>query len=625
VAGTGAETYAKSKGITFVNKEVPITAISITPAELHLAKGTTTELILTVEPSNFTDAITWISEDTSIATVTDGKVKGVAIGETTIYAFAGDTGELAGECKVTVVQPVTSISLNTTKLSLDGGDTYALTATVNPSNAYNKEVVWSSADETIATVSETGVVTAVSKGSVKITATAADGSGKSKYCTVTVNNTPVYAQSVEELQSAHNYANNVNEVWIYTLDGAEEIEVTFSTDTAFNKFGEGDYLYIYDGNGNEVGKYTSTDLAGKTVKISDDTVKLKLVTDNALVAYGFRVESVVKYVKPVPLKGITLDRTSLRLKAGAEADLTVLYNPENTTVLKVVNWTSSNEKVATVNKGKITALSAGSTVITAEVDGKTATCQVNVWQGVSTVSFAEDTITLHKGETAKIAYKIWPASAYFDQVQWSSTNSGATSLIAMDGMGYAEITGMAAGTDSITVDVDGKSATFDVVVKDTVTLNYQDGSQNQDITVSYGETIADLEAMVPEREGFIFAGWFTEENGLGEKVTSETVINDEWTLYAYWKQAPEGFWVEPIGDVMYTGKALKPAVKVYDGTTLLKEKTDYTVSYKNNTKVYTGSDPKKMPTITVKGKGNYTGTATLNFNILPQNIENYSL
>lgn len=130
-----------------------------------------------------------------------------------------------------------------------------------------------------------------------------------------------------------------------------------------------------------------------------------------------------------------------------------------------------------------------------------------------------------------------------------------------------------------------------------------------------------MDEETPVREGYLFAGWYTEKDGFGERVTVDTIITNQWTLYACWQPKNENFWVQPIDNQIYTGKAIKPKVVVYDGEILLQEKKDYTVSYKNNIRVYNGTDPKKMPTITVKGKGNYSGNATITFDILPQSIE----
>ncbi|ERK31326.1 Ig-like domain-containing protein [Clostridium intestinale] len=78
------------------------------------------------------------------------------------------------------------LSLNKTSLSLNIGQTEVLIATVKPDNAENKEVTWSSSDETIATVDENGKVTAIKPGNVTITAKTTDGSNLTATCDVTV-------------------------------------------------------------------------------------------------------------------------------------------------------------------------------------------------------------------------------------------------------------------------------------------------------------------------------------------------------------------------------------------------------------------------------------------------------
>ena len=85
---------------------------------------------------------------------------------------------------------------------------------------------------------------------------------------------------------------------------------------------------------------------------------------------------------------------------------------------------------------------------------------------------------------------------------------------------------------------------------------------------------------------------------------------------------PEGLWVAGIreGGYDYTGTAIKPEMRVYDKNVLLKEQVDYTVSYKNNINANDASVAAKAPTLTVTGKGNYTGKDTKTFKILPLDI-----
>lgn len=84
-------------------------------------------------------------------------------------------------------------------------------------------------------------------------------------------------------------------------------------------------------------------------------------------------------------------------------------------------------------------------------------------------------------------------------------------------------------------------------------------------------------------------------------------------------EIPQGLWISNIPDYTYTGAAIKPEVRVYDGEKRLKQGKDYTISYKNNTKAAQSEDT-KPPTVVVKGKGNYSGTETQTFNITKRDI-----
>lgn len=117
----------------------------------------------------------------------NGYIYAKAAGTARIYATATDGSGCSDYITVTVrnTVPVESVTLNRTSLSLEEGQCAALSATVCPNNASNKSLNWTSSNNNVARVTS-GVITAVSKGSAKITATAADGSGKSASCTVSV-------------------------------------------------------------------------------------------------------------------------------------------------------------------------------------------------------------------------------------------------------------------------------------------------------------------------------------------------------------------------------------------------------------------------------------------------------
>ena len=124
--------------------------------------------------------VMWSSSDTSVATVdNDGTVTAIGEGSATITADA--SGKTA-TCEVTVTVPVSSVSLSQSSLALIKGESATLTATVNPSDATNKTVTWSSSNIYVARVTN-GLVEAVAGGSAVITARAG---GEQATCSVTV-------------------------------------------------------------------------------------------------------------------------------------------------------------------------------------------------------------------------------------------------------------------------------------------------------------------------------------------------------------------------------------------------------------------------------------------------------
>ena len=320
VPGTYAETYANEKGINFVGREVNATAVVLSETTMTLCKGQNAKLLFTAEPANFTDEVVWRSSNTSVATIADdGTVKAVDLGTATIKLMVGN---VSVNCRVTVVQPVTRINLNNSSITMQALDTFQLTMTVTPSNAYNKEIVWSSSDENVATVDETGLVTALKKGTAKITAAAQDGSGKTASCTVTVSNSATICRTVEEFESPHNYPNNCSDFWVYTYAGAEELAVSFDGRTEMEE--DFDFLRIFDGAGSMIGEYTGTALAGQTVTVSGDTVRIQIVSDSAGSTWGFKVSA----VRRTAVETLTLPADLTAIESEAFAGLAQPVNVE---------------------------------------------------------------------------------------------------------------------------------------------------------------------------------------------------------------------------------------------------------------------------------------------------------
>ena len=158
-----------------IPKLVRASAIELSESEKTVFVGDTFTITATVKPDNaWNRTVTWSSSDPSIATVDEnGTVTAIAKGEAIITAESADG--VKAECKVTVEKKVSAIELSESEKTVFVGDTFTITATVKPEDAFNRTVTWSSSDPSIATVDENGTVTAIAKGEAIITAESADG------------------------------------------------------------------------------------------------------------------------------------------------------------------------------------------------------------------------------------------------------------------------------------------------------------------------------------------------------------------------------------------------------------------------------------------------------------------
>lgn len=188
----------KANKITLNKESVTFTALN-----------QTFSLSATVTPENAEEkAVGWNSNNMSVVTVDkDGKITAVGKGSAEVFCFLKSNGEVFAKCSVTVQIPdtqpeptkpepkptepevvkVSGITLNPNiSLKIKEGGSSKITATVVPSNATNSSVKWVSSSPDVATVDDSGNVTALKEGSTTITCTAVDGSGVSAVCPVTV-------------------------------------------------------------------------------------------------------------------------------------------------------------------------------------------------------------------------------------------------------------------------------------------------------------------------------------------------------------------------------------------------------------------------------------------------------
>lgn len=333
-----------------------VTGVTIDQKEVAILPGDTIPLVATVEPSDARDkSVTWSSDDESVVTVDDeGKITAKSVGSATITVTTNDK-KYTAECRVVVsdnVVKVTGITLSTTKLTLAVGDAERVEATVTPNNATNKGVTWSSSDSSVASVSSTGVIRAVSDGEATITASTKDGDHKDTV-KVKVEKISVESLKVENLTVGIGKTAELS-YKVLPANAADKTVTWKSTDTS---------IATVDNNGKVTGVEAGTVTIIGTTKDGEKKGTAK-----------------VTVTKPVAVTGVSFKGCPGSLEVGQSATLTVNVSPSNA-VNKQYKWdTSKTNGVITISNGKIVAKKEGTAKVsvTTSDGGFTATCDVTV-------------------------------------------------------------------------------------------------------------------------------------------------------------------------------------------------------------------------------------------------------
>ena len=187
----------------FEASAIDVTSITLNETEGIMGVGTQRQLIVTVNPANATNpSVTWLSTNESVATVSStGLVTAKSKGTAWIAATTNDGTNLTAVCKMTVKASTTSITLNYSEAELLLNHNLQLVATIQPSDAH-QEAQWTSSNENVATVSQSGLVTPVSVGNAIIYASTIDGTNKKALCVISVLST--MASGIQLNQSAVN-------------------------------------------------------------------------------------------------------------------------------------------------------------------------------------------------------------------------------------------------------------------------------------------------------------------------------------------------------------------------------------------------------------------------------------
>ena len=452
-------------------KEVSVTSITLDKTSLSMQVGETETITATVSPDNATDkTVEWGSSDVAVATVADGIITARKSGETIITA---KSGSCIAECKVTITVPTGSVTLDKTTLSLAIGESATLTATVKPDDATDKNVSWTSSDESIAKV-DNGKVTAVKSG--KATVTAKCG-GKTADCEVTVT-VPTGSVTLDKTTLSLAVGESATLTATVKPDDATDKNVSWtSSDESIAKVDNGKVTAV------KSGKATVTAKCGGKTADCEVTVT-------------------------VPTGSVTLDKTTLSLAVGESATLTATVKPDDATD-KNVSWTSSDESIAKVDNGKVTAVKSGKATITATCGGKTAECAVTVTVPTGSVTLDKMTLSLAIGESAQLTATVKPDDATDKNVSWTSSDESVAKVdngkVSAIKAGKATITAKCGGkTDecAVTVTVPVSSvildkATLSLAVGETATLiatvRPDDATDKNIIWTSSDESIAKVE------------------------------------------------------------------------------------------------------------------------------------
>ncbi len=299
VGTTMVEAQLTYNGISFtdscvVSIEAPARSLRLNTGNVSLLNGEGKQLEYTVDPSDTTSKITWESSNTSIVSVSsNGYVNGYNTGlkaQSAVVTAKTDNG-LSASCTVTVKPvPATGLTLSDTAITIQNGRSVYLNYSIEPYNS-TSQVSITSSNTDIVSVSGSYLY-GYNEGTAPVSATVTvrTDNGIQRTCTVTVMPSLTVVNKVEDLQSSHNYENSMDMSWLYTAKCVEKMAVTFSDDTETES--GYDYITIQDKQGNEIGRYSGTELAGQTVTITGDTIRINLHSDGSVNRYGFRVTNI---------------------------------------------------------------------------------------------------------------------------------------------------------------------------------------------------------------------------------------------------------------------------------------------------------------------------------------------
>lgn len=435
-----------AKCLVKVGAPVLVTDVTVQPAELNLKTDGTYQLSVSVLPSNADErGVTFESSNTAVATVSaSGLITAKGPGTATITVTAKDSSGKKATCTVTVTQPVKGVTVSPSSVVIQKDNVQKLTASVVPENATNKKLIYKSSNETVAVVSNDGIITARSEGWATITVCSEENQAIYGTCTVKVG-LPVYVTKITlDTTNVTMWAGATRQLGVSIEPANADIKtVTYGSSNPDVATVSSNGLITAKKKGTATITVTATDGSGKSASCA----------------------VIVKQ----PVTGIQITPNGFTLVKGDVKDLKANVSPADADNPDVI-WTSSNTNIAAVSsKGQVTAVNEGSCVITATCKDNasiSASCTIVVGTPVASVALAPNRASMNTGETILITASVLPTNASNKGIIWSWESKDGASIILTNGA----VKAMKAGTVTVTAkaaDNSGKSATCTITITGT--------------------------------------------------------------------------------------------------------------------------------------------------------------
>ena len=353
---------------------IAVTSVTLNRSSLTLQIGASETLTATVNPGNATNkTVTWSSSNTNVATVSNGKVTAVSAGSATISATAGNK---TATCQVTVKDKplITSISISGQSVQDFVGGTYTITPVISPTDA-RYDLEWS--------VSDTRVVN-LQKGSGISMILRTTDYGVSE---VTVRDKLSGLSdkiTVRTLVSDFAWQENTGQTYsgypLITITEGDEYQLhyTCTPSNATHLFEDLSQFVFYEGGVVSNTTIISLDANGKVKGLKPGTVGIKPTGRIVCNTSAGQQQRIYITVKPIEVKTVTLNKTSLKLYVGEKETLQATVLPANASYPDLT-WTSTDSGIVTVENGVVTAIKVGSATIVARAsNGVSAQCDVTV-------------------------------------------------------------------------------------------------------------------------------------------------------------------------------------------------------------------------------------------------------